>query len=91
MAKILEKLNRINEAIEKYEISIGINQPTTFALYRIGRCHYKLGNNDLALSYFIQTIEEDPIHDKAWMSIAIIYYNKNDFNESKNNLSLIHI
>ena len=86
MAKILEKLNRINEAIEKYEISIGINQPTTFALYRIGRCHYKLGNNDLALSYFIQTIEEDPIHDKAWMSIAIIYYNKNDFNESKNNL-----
>ena len=86
MAKILEKLNRINEAIQKYEISIGINQPTTFALYRIGRCHYKLGNNDLALSYFIQTIEEDPIHDKAWMSIAIIYYNKNDFNESKNNL-----
>ena len=86
MAKILEKLNRINEAIEKYEISIGINQPTTFALYRIGRCHYKLGNNDLALSYFIQTTEEDPIHDKAWMSIAIIYYNKNDFNESKNNL-----
>ena len=86
MAKILEKLNRINEAIEKYELSIGINQPTTFALYRIGRCHYKLGNNDLALSYFIQTIEEDPIHDKAWMSIAIIYYNKNDFNESKNNL-----
>ena len=86
MAKILEKLNRINEAIEKYEISIGINQPTTFALYRIGRCHYKLGNNDLALSYFIQTIEEDPIHDKAWMSIAVIYYNKNDFNESKNNL-----
>lgn len=86
MGKILEKLNRTNEAIEKYEISIGINLPSTFALYRIGRCHYKLGNNDLALSYFIQTIEEDPIHDKAWMSIAIHHYNINDFNESKNNL-----
>ena len=67
MAKILEKLNRVNEAIEKYELSIGINQPTSFALFRIGKCHHKLGNNDLALSYFIQTIEEDPIHHKAWM------------------------
>ena len=86
MAKILEKLNRINEAIEKYEISIGINQPTSFALFRIGRCHYKLGNDDLALSYFIQTIEEDPIHDKAWMSIAVHYFSKEDFNESKINL-----
>jgi tetratricopeptide (TPR) repeat protein len=86
MAKILEKLNRINEAIEKYEISIGINQPTSFALFRIGRCHYKLGNDDLALTYFIQTIEEDPIHDKAWMSIAVHYFNKKDFNESKINL-----
>ena len=86
MAKILEKLNRTNEAIEKYEISIGINQPTSFALFRIGKCHHKLGNNDLALSYFIQTIEEDPIHDKAWMSIALHYFNKKDFNESKINL-----
>ena len=45
-----------------------------------------MGNNDLALSYFVQTIEEDPIHDKAWMSIAIHYFNKKDFNESKINL-----
>ena len=84
--RVLEKLNRINEAIEKYEISIGINQPTSFALFRIGKCHHKLRNNDLALSYFIQTIEEDPIHDKAWMSIALHYFNKQDFNESKINL-----
>ena len=86
MAKILEKLNRINEAIEKYEISIGINQPTSFALFRIGRCHNKLGNHDIALSYFVQTAEEDPIHDKAWMSIALHYFNKKDYTESKANL-----
>ena len=86
MAKILEKLNRINEAIEKYKISIGLNQPTAFALFRIGKCHFKLGNYDLAHSYFIKTIEEDPIHDKAWMSIAVYHYNKKEFEKSKNNL-----
>jgi len=86
MAKILEKLEKINEAIEKYEISIGINGPNSFALFRLGRCHDKLGNYDLALSYYIQTIDEDPIHDKAWMYISLYYFNKKKFNESKNNL-----
>jgi len=86
MAKILEKLNRINEAIEKYEISMGINGPNPFALFRLARCHDKLGNFELALSYYTQTIDQDPIHDKAWMYISLHYFNKKKFNESKNNL-----
>ena len=86
MGKVLEKLDRINEAIEKYEISIGINRPNSFTLFRLGRCHDKLGNYDLALSYYTQTIDADPIHDKAWMYISLYYFNKKKFNESKNNL-----
>ena len=86
MAKILEKLNRTNEAIEKYEISISIDQPTSFALFKIGACHQKLGNNDLAFSYFVKTIEEDPIHDGAWMEISLYYFEKDSFEESKINL-----
>ncbi|MAU62903.1 MAG: hypothetical protein CMC38_00925 [Flavobacteriaceae bacterium] len=86
MAKILEKLEKINEAIEKYEISLGINGPNSFALFRLGRCHDKLGNCELALSYYKQTIDQDPIHDKAWMYISLNYFNKKKFNDSKNSL-----
>ncbi len=86
MAKILEKLKRINEAIEKYEISMGINGPNPFVLFRLGRCYDKLGNYELALSYYSQTIDQDPIHDKAWMYISLYYFNKKKYNESKNNL-----
>jgi len=86
MAKILEKLERINEAIEKYQITIGINGSNSFALFRLGRCHDKLGNYELALSYYSQTIDQDPIHDKAWMYISLYYFHKKKYNESKNNL-----
>ena len=86
MAKILEKLERINEAIEKYEITIGINGSNSFALFRLGRCYDKLGNYELALSYYSKTIDQDPIHDKAWMYISLYYFNKKKYNESKINL-----
>ena len=52
MGKVLEKLNKINQAIEQYEIVTKIDDPNPFALYRIGCCHNKLGNTELASSFF---------------------------------------
>ena len=86
MGKVLEKLNKINEAIEKYEIASKIEDPNPFALYRIACCHDKLGNEGLALSYYSKTVVEDPVHDKAWMSIALKLYQKNKLIEAKENL-----
>ena len=86
MGKILEKLNKINEAIEKYEIASKIEDSNPFALYRIACCHDKLGNEDLALSYYNKTVIEDPVHDKAWMSISIKLFYKNKLIEAKENL-----
>lgn len=86
MGKILEKINKINEAIEKYEIASKIEDPNPFALYRIACCHDKLGNHDLALLYYNKTVIEDPVHDKAWMSIALNLFEKNNLVEAKINL-----
>lgn len=86
MGKVLEKLNKINQAIEQYEIVIKIDEPNPFALYRIACCHNKLGNFELAISYFNKTVIEDPVHDSAWMSLASNYYKQKDYIEAKNHL-----
>ncbi len=86
MGKVLEKLNKINQAIEQYEIVTKIDEPNPFALYRIACCHNKLGNIELAISYYIKTVTEDPVHDSAWMSLATNYYKQKDYLEAKNHL-----
>jgi tetratricopeptide (TPR) repeat protein len=86
MGKVLEKLNKINQAIEQYEIVIKIDEPNPFALYRIACCHNKLGNIDLAISYYNKTVIEDPVHDGAWMSLASNYYKQKENLEAKNHL-----
>jgi len=86
MGKVLEKLNKINQAIEQYEIVTKIDEPNPFALYRIACCHNKLGNIELAISYYNKTVEEDPIHDSAWMALATSYYKQKDYLEAKNHL-----
>ena len=86
MGKVLEKLNKINQAIEQYEIVTKIDEPNPFALYRIACCHNKLGNIELAISYYNKTVKEDPIHDSAWMSLATSYYKQKDYLEAKNHL-----
>ena len=40
---VLEKLKRYNEAIENYETTIDLEDPTAHAYLRIGRCHEKIG------------------------------------------------
>ena len=50
--KLLEKMGRINEAIDNYEFSLNFNDPNAFVNHRIGLCHLKLGNDKLAVRYF---------------------------------------
>src|SRR5690606_11565014 len=65
--KVLEKLGRFNEAIENYETTIEMEDPTSHAYLRIGKCHEKLKNDDLAKYYYYHTVHEDPLLDKGWL------------------------
>ena len=59
-AKVLEKLNRYDEAIENYKITMAIEESTAYALVKIGYCYERLNNNDLALQHYYQAVDEDP-------------------------------
>ena len=70
LGKALEQLGRFNEAINHYEITLGIDDPTAFALLRIGECHLKLKNHDLGIKFLKNAIHEDPLLDKGWLAIC---------------------
>ena len=71
--KVLEKQKHYKEAIENYKITLALEDPTSFALLRIGYCYEKLGKNDLAVQFFDRTVEEDPLLDKGWIAITKFY------------------
>lgn len=71
--KVLEKLKRYEEAIENYKITLALEDPTSFALLRIGNCYDKLGQKELAIQFLIKTVNEDPLLDKGWIAITKFY------------------
>ena len=82
LAKTLEKLGRYNEAISFYEITLSIDDPTSFAFHRIGECHLLLGNDLLGLKYLKKTIHEDPLLEKGWISLCNYYLTKKNYKEA---------
>ena len=74
--KVLETQLQFNEAIENYKITLALDDPTSFALLRIGQCYEKLNQDDLAVQHYYKTVEEDPLLDKGWIAITN-FYNKN--------------
>ena len=77
-AKVLERLNRFNEAIDNYNISMAIEGPTAFTYLKIGVCHEKMNHKDKAIKYFFKSVKEDPAFDKGWMQIADFYFLRRD-------------
>jgi tetratricopeptide (TPR) repeat protein len=77
--KVLEKQKLYLEAIENYKITLALDDPTSFALLRIGNCHEKLGQFDLAVQYYYKTVHEDPLLDKGWIAITKFYNRQKDY------------
>ena len=78
-AKVLEKLNRFEEAIENYKITIAIENSNPYALVKIGYCFERLGNEELALQNYYLAVEQDPALDNGWMRITKFFNSKKDF------------
>lgn len=81
-AMVLEKLKRFNEAIENYETTIDLEDPTAHAYLRIGRCHEKIGNTQLAQQFYYKTVHEDPLLDKGWLAITNFYIREKNFDKA---------
>ena len=80
--KVLEKQQKYIEAIEQYKITLALDDPTSFALLRIGHCYEKLGHDDLAVQFFDQTINEDPLLDKGWIAITKYYTKQQNYQKA---------
>ena len=78
-AKVLEKLNRLEEAIENYKITIAIENSNPYALVKIGYCFERLGNEELALQNYYLAVEQDPALDNGWMRITKFFNSKKDY------------
>ena len=81
-AKTLEELERYEEAIENYLITIELDDPTAFAYVRIGECYDKLGVNDAAIKYFKKAVHEDPLLDRGWILLTNAYYTEGDYQKA---------
>ena len=80
--KVLERTKKYEEAIENYNMTLALDEPTSFALLRIGNCYEKLGSDDLAAQYYFKTVHEDPLLDKGWISITRFYNKKKDYHKA---------
>ncbi|MDG4716340.1 tetratricopeptide repeat protein [Winogradskyella marincola] len=80
--KVLEKLEQYEEAIVNYKITLALEDPTSFALLRIGHCYEKIGKDDLAIQFFNKTIEDDALLDKGWIAITKFYMKRLNYNKA---------
>lgn len=81
-AKVLEQLGRFEDAIENYNITMAIEEPTGYVLLRIGGCYEKLNDEDSALKHYYRAIEEDPALDSGWMRITHFFQNRKDYQKA---------
>lgn len=73
-AKTLEELERYQEAIDNYLISLELDDPTAFAYVRIGECYERLHKFTSAILYYKKAVHEDPLLDKGWFLLTNLYY-----------------
>ena len=78
----LEKVKRYKEAIENYLLTLELDDPTSFALLRMGCCYEKLGQLDLAKQYYYKTVKEDPLLDKGWIAITKFYLKPHNYQKA---------
>jgi len=78
--KLLEKMGRLNEAIENYQIAMQTSDPGGYAYHRIGICHLELGNKQLGINFLKESIHLEPNFEKSWVGL-IDFFQKEGNNE----------
>lgn len=81
--KLLEKEGRINEAINNYELALETNEPSAFIYQRIGFCHLKLGNDQLAVEFFLEAVNLEPTSERGWIGLVDLYLEKENYQKAQ--------
>ena len=70
-----------------YEILKSLDSVTSFSLYRLSVCYEKIGDYEKSIKHLNEIISNDPLYEKAWISIAKYYLRKNDHDKALENLN----
>jgi len=81
-AKTLEELERYEDAIQNYLITLELDDPTAFVYVRIGECYKKLNVLDTAVTYFKKAVHEDPLLEKAWFLLTNLYIDADNYQKA---------
>jgi len=81
--KLLLQNGRINEAIENFELALNFSDTSAFIYQSIGSCHEKLGNDKLALNFYLKAIKVEPNNEKAWIALVSYYIDNERFQKAK--------
>ncbi|NVK52573.1 MAG: tetratricopeptide repeat protein [Flavobacteriaceae bacterium] len=81
-AKTLEELQRYEEAIQNYLITLELDDPTAFVFVRIGECYQQLNDVQTAISYYKKAVHEDPLLDKGWLLLTNSYQQLEDYQKA---------
>jgi|SRR5690625_907226 len=81
-AKLLERFEKYEEAIECYQTTIELEDATAFAYLHIGICYNKMGITGSALDYFNKSLQEDPLLDKTWLAITEFYVEREQYRQA---------
>ena len=81
-----ERLEKHEEAIEDFKASLGIQGGVAPALLGLGNNYSAIGQDQLAISSFLEVIEksERHWHSRACNGIGIIYSSRSEFNDAIN-------
>ncbi len=82
--ELFDNVNKCKNQKENYKITLALDEPTSFALLRIGHCYDKLNQDDLALQFFRKTVEEDALLDQGWIAITKFYMKRQKRSYLKN-------
>ncbi|MDO5105687.1 tetratricopeptide repeat protein [Capnocytophaga sp.] len=91
-AKVLEKLEKYQKAIENYKITLTLDDASPLVYLHIGRCFEKMNDDEKAEQYYYKAVHEDPQLSKSWMTLADFYYLRGNHTKALKHINkVLHI
>ncbi|MEN8890978.1 MAG: tetratricopeptide repeat protein, partial [Wenyingzhuangia sp.] len=81
-AKTLEKLDRFDDAIDSYKITLSLDDPTAYAYLQIGECYKNKNNATKAIYYYKKALHEDPLLDKGWFLLSVLCHEEKTYDKA---------
>jgi tetratricopeptide (TPR) repeat protein len=81
-AKVLQTLGEYDEAIKNYFNTLKLDDPSAVVFVHIATCYKALKNNAMAIKYFLEAVDEDPLLDYAWLTTTELLIAEQEYDKA---------